>query len=105
MGTDSLKDRYFIGLPGSKDMGDKIALYCLIIQMYNFFSSKKPGVTLYQTIKACVGNEAYPNNVYEKLAEICEWLMDGCDKFPDMKLQPKEAAKKIKELIYDLLPF
>ena len=66
---------------------------------------KKPGVTVYQVIAACAGPGNLTPDFTATLADVCEWFMQGCKKFPDMGIPLKEIPAKVKELIFDTLPF
>lgn len=100
--TDILASK-FIGVPGSRDMGDKFLLIGLTVQLYKYFLSKKPKVTIYQTIKACVGSGIEVG--VAELAQVCEAFMYGCDKFPDFGIPIKDIPAKIKELWLNSVPF
>ena len=100
-----LQDTLFIGVPSSKDLGDKLMLFCLLIQIYHKIKEKKRTVTYEQVVKACMPPTVKDTKFIQTLADACHWLDYGCSKYPDMKLTDKEAIAKIQELVLQLIPF
>lgn len=101
-----LKDNYFLGVPTSLDMGDKLALYCLIIQLHHKIQAKKPNVKYSDVIKLCIQDKTPDLQDYvEKLSEICEWLAYDCKIIPDMNLTGQQMVDKINELVKNTIPF
>lgn len=95
---------FFTGVPSTQDMGDKIALICLLVQIYNKLKKAKPKVTLYE-VACALSQGTIDKDLCKQIAGVCEDFMNGCTKFPDLCASDKEAVEKIKQLFSQLLPF
>lgn len=98
-------DKMFIGIPVSQDVGDKIALISMICQLTWLLKQKKPGLDHYQVIRMCTKNKVYSDELITSLALVCDWFGEGCTKFPNLGVSPKEMPAKVCELLDNMLPF
>lgn len=94
-----------IGVPGTADLGDKIGLISMICYLTNALQKKRPELTHYKVIKLCVKDDFYDERTINVLALMCEWFANGCLKFPDLGIKPKDMPVLIKSKIRDLCPF
>lgn len=94
-----------IGIPASKDMGDRMALIIMICYLTNVLKQKKPGITHYQVIRLCTKGLEGEDTIIDALSLICDWFASGCTKFPDLGYEAKKMPDEIKRLIHQLMPF
>lgn len=102
---DYLKKECFLGNPSSQDLGDKLALIGMICHLTNTFKAKKPGITHYQVVKICCKDICVDDEHLQLIADLCDYFVEGCTKFPDFGVKTKDMPAKISNLIYNLLPF
>lgn len=94
-----------IGVPGTADLGDKIGLITMICYLTDALQKKKPTLKHIDVINLCVKDEFSDTNTLQALALICEWFSNGCLKFPNLGVKPKDMPKIIKQKVMDLCPF
>lgn len=95
----------FVGLPATRDMGDRLALIGMLCYLTNALRKKNPQLTHHDVIKMCTKDLWVDNDQLIALGLICEWFSTDCIKFPNFGLSPKEMASKCTELISQLCPF
>lgn len=94
-----------IGVPGTADMGDKIGLIAMICYLTDAFQKKKPTLKHLDVINMCAKDDFSDENTMQALALMCEWMSNGCLKFPNLGIKAKDMPSLIKKGIQDLCPF
>lgn len=94
-----------IGVPGTADLGDKIGLIAMICYLTDALQKKKPTLKHIDVINLCAKDEFSDTNTLQALALMCEWFANGCTKFPNLGIKPKDMPKLIKKQVMDLCPF
>lgn len=94
-----------IGAPGTADLGDKIGLIAMICYLTDALQKKKPTLKHIDVINLCAKDEFSDTNTLQALALMCEWFANGCTKFPNLGVKPKDMPKLIKKQVMDLCPF
>ena len=96
--------RYFsLGFLGT-DLNTKFALISLIGYLTDKLKSKRPDVTHYQVIRKIVGNNLEEDFI-KGLAVVCSDFSYGCKDFPTFGIEDKKIPNKIKDIIFNILPF
>ena len=76
----------------------------LIGYLTDKLKSKRPDVTHYQVIRKIVGNNLEEDFI-KGLAVVCSDFSYGCKDFPTFGIEDKKIPNKIKDIIFNILPF
>lgn len=98
-------NKYFSIGKITSDINVKFALISLIGWIVYELQKKRPDITYYQIVKKlAVGTGLDDLDIY-KIAIITEDFSYCCTDFPTFGISLKDAPKKIKEIMCNVMPF